>query len=390
MKLSYKAAFLAGLLIICLTAGSTLAQVISSNITSVTSPTNVDLNSVAIVNNATSNPSGDLTQLNAWAVGDGGIILQWNGNSWTTVSSPTSMNLNSVVFINSTIGWAVGGNDNGGVILRYDGTWKVWELISFSGDASAKDALNAELYGVAMDGSGMVGWAVGKNGLTLGWNGQSWFSYSAITSNTLRSVSLAANSAQAWAVGDRGTIIHWNGNAWSSMASPTIMPLYAVEMINASTGWAAGGDNNRGIILQMSNSNWAVQTRINFGGPTNSTAGGPTDAINGSINSISVDTDKSAWAVGAYGTVLYWEGNEWAGQVCVGNGENLNGVSMVHGNPDSTQAWAVGNKGTIMAWTGAVWVPELPVLLIIAPVIFGVGLIIVALKKMKLRSLQFH
>ncbi len=377
MRLSLKTILLSLLMIISLTLTGTYAQ--TSNITSVTSPTIINLNAVAVVNNLTANPAGDLNSLNAWAVGDAGVIVYWNGNSWATVSSPTTANLYSVVFNNDTNGWAVGGNQNNGVILHYNGTWSLWTRISFDNDATATDTINSTLYDVTVDSTGMVGWAVGAHGLALGWNGQAWFGFRNIVPNTLRSVGMVHDSANAWAVGDGGTIVHWDGNSWETMTSPTFMPLYAIEMNDATSGWAGGGTENTGVMLMLNGSTWSVQNRINFGGATNTTAGGPTDSLNATIYSISMNNASSAWAVGAKGTVLFWTGSEWAGQTNVASGVNLKGVSMVHGSASSTQAWAVGNGGRILAWTGTQWVPELPIIAI--PLLMIVGLVAAFLSK---------
>ncbi|MCW3996094.1 MAG: hypothetical protein NWE98_08115 [Candidatus Bathyarchaeota archaeon] len=387
MKFSIKTILLLTLLGFAFIFTAALARAQNSNLTGVTSPTTVNLNGVAIVNNLTTTPSGDLTKLDAWAVGDGGTIIHWNGNAWTTVNSPTTMNLYSTVFTNATDGWAVGGNGNNGIILRYNGTWTIWNHISFGNNASATDTVNATLYSVTVDSTDTVGWAVGANGLALGWNGEAWFGFQNIAPNNLRSVSMAHNSANAWAVGDGGTIVMWDGTKWSAMTSPTFAPLYAIEMINATSGWAGGGTDTNGIILTLNGTTWTVQNRINYGGATNTTAGGPTDIINATIYSISMNTPTSAWAVGSKGNVLYWDGNEWAGQANVESGANLRSVSMVHGVETSTQAWAVGQSGKILAWTGTNWVPELP--MIAVPLLLVVGVVAALLSKFA-RTKRFH
>ena len=86
MRLSLKVALVLCLFTLGLSFSGSLAQ--TADISSVTSPTSVNLNSVCIVNNVTS-VGNDLTMLNAWAVGDSGAIAQWDGNSWSTVPSPS-------------------------------------------------------------------------------------------------------------------------------------------------------------------------------------------------------------------------------------------------------------------------------------------------------------
>ena len=55
-----------------------------------------------------------------WAVGDGGIIIRWDGTSWNNVTSPVPVTktLFSVNMVNSTNGWAVGSD---GCIIHWDG-----------------------------------------------------------------------------------------------------------------------------------------------------------------------------------------------------------------------------------------------------------------------------
>jgi photosystem II stability/assembly factor-like uncharacterized protein len=101
------------------------------------------------------------------AVGDAGVILQWNGTSWTPVTKLTTNPLRGVHGLNSTYGFAVG---DGGIILQ------------------------------TTDGG--TGWATSTSATTQG----------------LRSVWIAATN-EAYAVGDpRGNNfpwLRWNGTAWA-------------------------------------------------------------------------------------------------------------------------------------------------------------------------------
>jgi photosystem II stability/assembly factor-like uncharacterized protein len=77
------------------------------------SPTSANLNSISFGKNG-----------QGWIVGDGGIILGWNGKSWQPASSPTGDTLNSVYVGESDETWAVG---NSGVILHFVGG--VWSKV---------------------------------------------------------------------------------------------------------------------------------------------------------------------------------------------------------------------------------------------------------------------
>ena len=57
------------------------------------------------------------------------VILRWNGMAWTQVPSPspgaTFNYLSSVAATSTTNAWAVGGSDNGTLILHWNGTtWR--------------------------------------------------------------------------------------------------------------------------------------------------------------------------------------------------------------------------------------------------------------------------
>lgn len=374
MKFSTKLALALCILSLC-TSLPAVALAQTSNINSVTSPTSIKLNAVCIVNNATE-VANDLQMLNAWAVGDGGTIAMWSGSSWTTVTSPTSMNLYSVVFNNATSGWAVGGSSSQGVILHYNGTWGEWKIVSYSGKAGATDPINGTLYGVTVSSDGKTGWAVGANGIALGWDGNTWYGFTDASTNTLRAVGMIHGSMDAWAVGDSGTIVHWDGAKWNTLTSNTVQPLYTIAIQNASFAMAAGGSGNTGVVLSMNGSGWSTFTNFRFGGGSGST----TSSLNATVNSITLASATSGWACGSGGLTMYWTGSEWD---CNSNPTmgNLNGISMIHGG-NAIQAWAVGDNGAIIAFNGSNWVPELPVIAV--PVILAVGLVAALFAKTKL------
>jgi hypothetical protein len=373
MKFSYKFALALSLLSITLSLSAVSAQTV--NINSVSSPTSTNLNSVCIVNNITSS-GNDLTKLNAWAVGDGGIIAMWDGSSWKTVNSPTTFNLYSVIFNNATNGWAVGGSNDKGVILHFDGTWKEWTNLTFTGFPTTSDTINNTLYSVSIDTEGINGWIVGAGGVTLSWCAGTWYGMMGASANTIRSVAMVHNGLEAWAVGDAGTIMHWTGTAWETMTSSTTEPLYAIQMISATSGWAAGGSGNNGVVLQLSGTTWKPVTSFVFG------ANGKTQSsVNSTIYGITVGNSTSAWACGSNGLVMYWTGTNWECNANIASG-NLKGISMIHDT--FLQAWTVGDGGKIMAFNGTNWVPELPIFA--APMILAIGLIAAVFAKIKINK----
>lgn len=350
MKFSLKIAVVMS--IVTLLCGITLvnAQGIASINTN--SPTSSNLNGVAVVGNTSATPT--LMNSNAWAVGDGGVIIQWNGTAWVTMNSNTTTALYGLAMVNNSTGLAVGGSSNSGIILKYNGTWSVM---------STSSPVNQTLYAVTADTSGSPAWAVGANGTILMWNGNQWTTQTSPTTNTLRGVALVHGSNNAWAVGDNGTILWYNGNSWSKMAVNSTAQLNAVVMMNTTSGWAVGGSGNVGVILNMNGTTWTNWLRISFGGAINTTYGYVVDRINATLNSVSLDTANSGWAAGQNGIVLFWGGTQWDGQANVLGGVNIKSIAVVHGAASGTYyAWAVGTGGKILAWTGTSWIPEIPII----------------------------
>ena len=91
----------------------------------------------------------------AFAVGQVGTILHWNGSTWSVDPqslSLTSATLNAVAFAPDGEGWAVGGR---GTILHYDGT-------AWSGETIDAQDANADVTSVAVAGQSVYAIADGN------------------------------------------------------------------------------------------------------------------------------------------------------------------------------------------------------------------------------------
>jgi hypothetical protein len=163
---------------------------------------------------------------NGWSVGDltGGAaqIRRWNPDgtpAWDTVAYPgipSDQRLNSVHVLSANEAWAVGNDRAGGgnntMVLRFNGANWVYSDPGIDRDLNGVYMLDTNNDGVADDG-----WAVGDNGVILRWNGAAWnvsVAPNVLTGNNLLAVTCATPS-DCWAVGVGGVIAHWNGVAWA-------------------------------------------------------------------------------------------------------------------------------------------------------------------------------
>lgn len=336
---------------------------------------------------------------NVWAVGDGGVILRWNGTTWNTVASGVTANLQAIHGNGAGNMLAVGEN---ATVIRWNGT--VWAA------ESLPNGVNEDFFGVWMAPAG-VAVAVGQRGRAVRFNGTSWVSQNTGAGNnvTLNAV-WGANINHIWAVGTGGVIRFWDGANWSAQTSGTGNEWLAVQGHEVNSVWAVGrsgviryfngsswisqnsGTNqdlsglavlgagaavavgNRRVSTVWDGTEWAAETaplpnisfpaiwaldddRVWFGGGNgliirwNGAAfvNTPT-GTNRNINALWGSDHGNIWAVGNNGTILKWDGASWSAQTS-GTTENLHGVWGV----SATQVWAVGNNGTILRWNGATW-----------------------------------
>lgn len=338
----------------------------------VTSPTSQTLNAII---------PASTTQ--AWAVGNNGAIIRWDGTNWNLESSSTTANLNSISMANSTSIWAVGSINGDGAIVYWNGeTWANFE---------DEDLTGVPLFGVSMlDGS--FGWAVGESGTALVWDGSDWAGITDLTTSTLRSVA-TVSVTDAWAVGDDGVILRWTGTEWTDFDSPTNSDLKSVFMFNANDGWIVGGEQDTGIILRWDGTDWTQFNQIVTYHPEGDGDNQPSDVmdnVNATLYSVFVCDQGEGWASGAEGMVVYWNGTMWN---AIGSGatETLRGIAVVNPATDTTESkgYTVGDGGIILGWEGHQWIPEISVL-ILAPILLTfAGLLLLLRRTAKKPNLFF-
>lgn len=323
-----------------------------------------------------------------WAVGTNATIIHWDGISWVAAAVPAPIvadnsKIFSVFMVSGGLdGWAVGRTYAGGpLILRWSGAWPTGAWSVFAAPAGAVD-----LRAVALS-SPTSGWAVGRGGSVLKWDGLGWTLTTSPTTSDLFSVSIVSET-DAWAVGASSTIIHWNGASWTGpMVAPTIgINYHSIHMIGAAEGWIAGDINTstgEGLLLRWDGTAWSIvrsyvtvnlngvivllltggafgvsvgdaETIIHWDGSTWFAKTSPTFT---DINALYLIASSDGWAVGDNGTIFRWNGQSWNHYETLPSRVNLNGLFM----RTSTDAWAVGNATnsatppTILRWNGMAW-----------------------------------
>lgn len=200
-----------------------------------------------------------------WAVGSraGGavpFVARWDGMAWQNVSIPvTSGVLNAISVVNERDAWAVGESEGDALLLHWDGSsWK-----------QAASPSGGKLNDVHMV-SARSGWAVGKVGglsrtpLMLKYQDGSWEkknvwdnrgTVSLTDTQELTAVKMISET-QGYAVGIRDNLLikprgiflqyepkrdGWvSGSFDASVDGLDQVPLYDIEMISGTEGWALG------------------------------------------------------------------------------------------------------------------------------------------------------
>lgn len=262
-----------------------------------------DLNDVAILN-----------ETNAWAVGNDGHILHFDGTTWEINDSISTVNINSVAFFDENNAFAVG---DGGLILKYDGA--SWTDVSGG-------ATTANLYGVDF-GDASNAWAVGASGAAVYWDGTSWTAQtSGITDKDLTGVSFTSPS-NGWAVGKGGKLISYD-TAWHIQTSPISGDLYGISLADATNGWAVG---KSGKMMKYDGTEW---TEID-------------NLTTKNLNSVKMRDANNAYAIGADGAYLVFNGNYWVQQSVIY--KQVFNASLIFSDNFGI---AVGEGGTILKYDG--------------------------------------
>lgn len=261
-----------------------------------------------------------------WAVGSDGVLAHWNGVEWSTYDN-TSLGHESITgldMLTSSAGWA--GSTLGNV-LRYDGQQWAFEN---------SNIYTATLYSISMLNPS-VGWAGGESGIFGHYDGATWQQVvpGGIITSTIWGLDLVSPT-DGWAVtgtldqsGRIGRLLRYDGTTWHQF-STVGQVLYDVDMLNPNYGWAVGA---YGTLLQWDGTAWTAASS-----PSGNT-----------MLDVHVLSTSDAWAVGE-SDLIHWDGTAWS--IFSGpTSAQLRGVHTV----SNVDAWAVGDRGTIYRYNGVQW-----------------------------------
>jgi len=188
--------------------------------------------------------------------------------------------------------------------------------------------------GTATDLRGVCGssssdiFAVGENGTTVYYDGESWRLVGSGTTDILRGVWYSSSGfiAGGW----KGTVIHYNGSGWNRVNSGTTYDMYNVGGTAIDT-YVVGSDNH---IVHYDGRDWRLE---NTQTPAH-------------LYSIWASSATDVFAVGYGGTIIHYDGTGWT-QMDSGTTTPLHGIW----GSSASDVFAVGGDGTILHYNGSTW-----------------------------------
>jgi hypothetical protein len=181
---------------------------------------------------------------------------------------------------------------------------------------------------------------VSSEGQALHWNGRNWTSRE-VPANTV----WGSGPNDVWFAGGYGAVYQFDGSTWRTFGGG---------------GGRAGVFDVffRGRITDMwsvDGSAWFVGDAVQQPGTVvrRSPEGSFTSMVAAArdLRGVWASSADEAWAVGAAGLIVRWNGSTWW-PVESGTRENLVAVW----GSSATNVWAVGTAGTILHWQGRAWV----------------------------------
>ena len=171
------------------------------------------------------------------------------------------------------------------------------------------------------------GWAVGAG--ILHYKDGRWTQVTAATDDPYLEDVAMVSPAEGWVVG-LGQILHYRNGQWKRDPAEVVTPLYAIDMVSATEGWAGAGSESGGGFLHYTGGKWQ-----------------PVSGADQSVYGLDMVSAKEGWAAG-WGILRYRAG-KWT--VEAGTADDiLAKITML----SATDGWAVGYSG-LRHYQNGVW-----------------------------------
>jgi len=259
---------------------------------------------------------------------------------WVKFPSPTDRLLESVHLSDSNLGYAVG---DGKIVLKWDGN--SWSIVTIPDSVVSVYTTLTDVFCLSENDVWVVGFEYSPRsiGIILHWDGSAWHLVHSIQSNWLYSIYMVSAN-DGWVVGGNGTILRWNGVSWSSVSSPTSAHLKSVHMLSLSDGWAVGEHEKDNPMLGAVTLHWDGSTWTKH-----------YISLASFLNSVFMVSSNDVWAVGSV-SIYHWDGTTWeqSSFLWPAYSVNLQEIYMVSNN----DGWIVGGyEPHIFHWDGSTPTP---------------------------------
>jgi alpha-tubulin suppressor-like RCC1 family protein len=252
------------------------------------------------------------------AVGDSGSIIHYTNHTWTAMESPTSKDLLGVWGSSINDIYAVGGDSNYGVVIHYDGN--AWTEM----DSGILEKIKA-IWG----SSSTDIFAVGYSGGIFHYAGSDW-SEMTDTSTEFNDIWGSASN-DVYAVNGMslsGKIYHYDGSSWALIEtlSSGIQCVWGTSSTNI---FAAGSESGQPAIYNYDGSSWSEME----------------SGTSGEIRDIHGNSANKIYAAASSGAVYYYNGSQWS-QLKTG-ASSTSGLYAINCS-ENNHVFAAGQYGTIL------------------------------------------
>ena len=268
----------------------------------------------------------------AWAVGDKGTVLHWNGVTWLARQAPTTKTLRAVGGTGANDVWMVGDD---GVAIHFNGA-------TFQENSPTDTKFNLNAVHASADGSALL--LAGDAGTIYRRQKDGWKLENTKASVNLRAIH-AINAGLAWAAGDQGTALKLSGGAWTTTSLPQAGDRALRSLTAAPTGRLfAAGDKS-----------YLAGTKAGLWEATLAN-----DSQNRDLYGVWALGEKDAWAIGKGGALLRLSGEKWLLDAISGTMLLRNFLALWGHTAAGTKpfALAVGEAGSAVRFdsTSSKWV----------------------------------